>query len=218
MQSGDWNDGFSSIAHCRTEACRTQVQQQGESVMNSAMATYILPRFADALELCNATRNATGEASPLLRGVIDPRDVRLFAKEQETVVLAAAWNGAWFNRAWLPTTGFVGTNNRHDPIGIQLEPQGWPLARGFLNASVRGKVVQAIMSLRTPAGLRQARSGHVWGALHHPTVIGVAHSNATLAWDLWLDATLHTQATLFPDYWPGVWSSADYMRACHPHA
>ena len=67
-------------------------------------------------------------------------------------------------------------------------------------------------SLRTAAGLKQAHGGHVWGALHHPTVIGVAHVNATLAWDMWLEATLHTQASLYPDYWPGVWSSADYMR------
>lgn len=43
-------------------------------------------------------------------------------------------------------------------------------------------------------------------------VIGVANVNKTLAWEAWNKLTLNTQATRFPTLWPGVWSSADYMR------
>jgi hypothetical protein len=43
-------------------------------------------------------------------------------------------------------------------------------------------------------------------------VIGVANVNKTLAWEAWNKLTLNTQATRFPTFWPGIWSSADYMR------
>ena len=79
-------------------------------------ASYILPRFADALELCNVSRK-----------VLDPVDVRQVAAAQQGALLKWAWNGNWFSRAWLPNMGFVGTDSPHDPIGMQLEPQGWPL-------------------------------------------------------------------------------------------
>lgn len=63
-----------------------------------------------------------------------------------------------------------------------------------------------------PYRYRQAGSGHLWGALNHPTIMGLAAVNSSLAWDVWMDTTLHNQATLHPTYWPGVWSSADYIR------
>jgi hypothetical protein len=80
-----------------------QVQLAAESVMNSAMATYILPRFAQVLDLA-ATANATAAAGVGLH----PATVRAFAEAQVTALQASAWNGDFLSRAWLPRKGFVG--------------------------------------------------------------------------------------------------------------
>ena len=75
--------------------------------MNSAMATYILPRFAQVLELA-AAANATAAAGVGLH----PATVRVFAEAQVTALQASAWNGDFLSRAWLPRKGFVGTQVR----------------------------------------------------------------------------------------------------------
>lgn len=113
VQSGDWNDGFSGLAGCGTNAkCQQAVQAQGESIMNSAMVSFIMERFAQALELCSVPVS-----------LIDPAEVRRFGTEQTAAVREFGWNGRWVNRAWLPKKGFVGTDAKGDGLGITLEPQ-----------------------------------------------------------------------------------------------
>ena len=207
VQSGDWNDGFSELAGCgRNAKCQREVQAEAESLMNSAMATFIYGRFADALEMANAS--VTGPAEQ-----VSPATVRAAAQQQRAALLKHGWNGEWLNRAWLPNRGFVGTNGHGDPLGITLEPQPWALLSGMLNATQQDALVASVTTqLATRIGLKQAGTGHVWTALHHPMVMGIARVNKSAAWDAWRANTLANHAELFPTLWPGVWSMADYVR------
>ena len=202
VQSGDWNDGFSGLAGCggKDSACQIAVQAQGESIANSAMMTFVLERFAQALELCKVDK-----------GVLDVAEVRAFAAAQTAAVREYGWNGQWVNRAWLPHKGFVGTNAKGDHLGMTMEPQSWVLLSSMLNASEQSALLQSLGQLDCPLSWKQSATGHMWVALNHPMVMGVAMVNKTLAWEKWMQSSLANEASLHPTFWPGVWTAADYI-------
>jgi hypothetical protein len=204
VQSGDWNDGFSGLAGCGSnKACQHEVQLEAESVMNSAMATFILSKFAQVLELA-AKANAAEVG-------LDPATVRGFAEAQKKALQEFAWNGNWLSRAWLPRKGFVGTQS--DSLGMTLEPQGWALLSGMLNTSQQQRIVVSLEERLNSdlGGWRQSRTGHFWAALSHPTIMGLARVNKTAAWEKWVATSLGHEARRFPSLWPGVWTAADYI-------
>ena len=200
VQSGDWNDGFSALAGCKDSACQIAVQAQGESIANSAMMTFVLERFAQALELCKVDKS-----------VLDVAEVRAFAKAQTAAVRQYGWNGQWVNRAWLPQKGFVGTNAKGDHLGMTMEPQSWVLLSSMLNASEQSALLQSLGQLDCALSWKQSATGHMWVALNHPMVMGVAMVNKTLAWEKWMQSSLANEASLYPTLWPGVWTAADYI-------
>jgi hypothetical protein len=209
VQSGDWNDGFSTLAGCGSnKQCQHQVQLEAESVMNSAMAAYILPRFAQVLDLA-VEANATSASQIGL----DSATVRAFAASQRVALQNFAWNGDFLNRAWLPHKGFVGTNAKGDSLGMTLEPQAWALLSGCLNASQQHRMIASMESHLgvEVGGWRQSRTGHFWAALSHPTIMGVAEVNKSAAWQKWIQTSLAHEASRFPNLWPGVWTAADYI-------
>lgn len=201
VQSGDWNDGFSGMACGKDAKCQQVVQAQAESIMNSAMSGYVMERFAQALELCKVPAS-----------VLDSAAVRRFGAAQTAAVRQWGWNGQWVNRAWLPKKGFVGTDAKGDGLGITLEPQPWVLLSGMLSTTEESTLLRSIESLSCELGWKQSKTGHMWAALSHPMVMGVARVNKTLAWNEWNKASLANEATNHPTMWPGVWTSADYIR------
>lgn len=73
---------------------RPQLKKVAESVLNGAMATYVLDLYASLLSCCGETGRA-GE-------------VRREAEGQRQAV-RSQWGGKWFRRAWLtPEPGWVG--------------------------------------------------------------------------------------------------------------
>ena len=201
VQTGDWNDGFSALAGCGGPgACQTAVQAQGESIANSAMMAHVLERFAQALELCQVDKR-----------VLNVGGVRAFAVAQKRAVLEYGWNGQFVNRAWLPKKGFVGTNGKGDRLGMTMEPQPWALLSGMLNASEQTALLQSLGRLDCPLSWKQSATGHMWVALNHPMVMGVALVNKSLAWEKWTQSSLANEARLHPTLWPGVWTAADYI-------
>ena len=200
VQTGDWNDGFSGMAGCGkgVSACQTAVQKEGESIANSAMMTFVLERFAQALELCKVDK-----------GVLDVAEVRAFAAAQTAAVREYGWNGRWINRAWLPKKGFVGTTSDH--LGMTMEPQSWVLLSGMLNASEQSALLQSLGQLDCPLSWKQSATGHMWVALNHPMIMGVATVNKSLAWEKWMQSSLANEASLHPTLWPGVTSQASKL-------
>ena len=113
----------------------------------------------------------------------------------------------------MPRKGFVGGGARGDPLGMTLEPQPWVLLSKLLNATQSRALLAALARLECPLGYNQARGGHMWAALVHPMLMGLATVNASLALETWKRSSLAHEASLYPTLWPGVWTSADYVRA-----
>jgi cellobiose phosphorylase len=101
----DWNDmvitGF--VPRDQEEI----VRNYGESVLNSAMAVYVLSIFSEMLDFI-------GEKTTI-KSIMD------YISELRKATLEQ-WNGKWFRRAWLSEDlGWVG-----DDI-LWLEPQPWTI-------------------------------------------------------------------------------------------
>ena len=166
---------------------------------------HILPRFAQVLD------RGDSQCHCRCRGRAPAGFSGAFAERQRTSLQQFAWNGEFFSRAWLPHRGFVGTQN--DTLGMTLEPQGWAMLSGMLNASQQQRLVLSLEErLKSDlGGWRQSRSGHFWAALSHPTIMGLAKVNKSAAWHKWRATSLAHEAQAFPRLWPGVWTSADYI-------
>ena len=59
--NGDWNDSI--VVNRFTPAQVSEVTQQGESVLNAAMASYVLDYYSRMLDFTGDARSAT-EAAP----------------------------------------------------------------------------------------------------------------------------------------------------------
>lgn len=125
MQTGDWNDVFVQEAE-DSGLTRAQVIQSAESTANAAMASFVLPRFADVVELASQHAQQDDILSPIIR------ELRRFAVSQTTALRRHAWNGAWISRAWIPVNnseqfpgGWACTNGFDNRLC--LEPQPWAL-------------------------------------------------------------------------------------------
>ena len=97
LLSSDWDDGFKPPPAERNLS---------ESVLSSALAAYVLPRWAAVLRMAGGhDENATR--------------VERFAESLKQQMLGAAWDPAgWLRRAWLgPTGGWVGSSDAADSDG-----------------------------------------------------------------------------------------------------
>lgn len=98
--SGDWNDGFSRVGH----------RGRGESVWLAFFLIDVLRRMADL-----ADRRGEGEHATRWRGEADTLAARIDA---------AAWDGAWYLRAWTDDGAPLGAA-RNDECRIDSLPQSW---------------------------------------------------------------------------------------------
>ncbi|MBI2395188.1 MAG: hypothetical protein HYV09_36800 [Deltaproteobacteria bacterium] len=188
VQTGDWSDGIvASEAKNRDLALK-----EGESIPNTQMAVWILPRAARWIR---------------------PRDAAL-ADEMvaKAGALAKALEGEWlgdhYRRAWL------GGDQKYD--GTTLEAQVWALIAQLPDDARRKTLIDTIESklARTPIGpamfAGSPDSGDVWPAIADLLPWGYAQSGREdLAWKTFTQVTLHAHAKAFPEMWAGVWSAAD---------
>lgn len=83
LLSSDWDDGFKAPPNDEPVA---------ESVLTSALAAYVLPRWAALLRSLPAQSDATETAA---------RAATAFGKGLKEAIFTQAWNGQWLRRAWL---------------------------------------------------------------------------------------------------------------------
>lgn len=185
VQTGDWSDGIvASEAKDRALALK-----EGESIPNTQMAAWVLPRAAQWIR---------------------PRDAAL-ADEMEAKAkaladaLPAQWLAGHYRRAWL------GGAQSYD--GLTLEAQVWPLIAGVGDASAIVATIESKLA-RTPIGPAMFAGGpdegDVWPAV--ADLVPWAYATAgreDLAWKTFTQVTLHAHATAFPEMWAGIWSAAD---------
>jgi hypothetical protein len=202
--NGDWNDSI--VVNRLTPAQVSEVSQQGESVLNAAMAGYVLNYYGMMLAFTGHPELAN--------------DARAKAEAQRQAV-RQQWTGRWFRRAWLGEgLGWSGEKQ------LWLEPQPWAVIGGSATPEQISTVVAAINDLlRKPSPIGAAlldqpdptmhneagvgTNGGIFAAITGTLIWALALVNGSMAWDEWKKNSLARHAEVYPDLWYGIWSGPD---------
>lgn len=203
LAMGDWNDGI--VAGRVPKEHVQEVHEQGESVLNAAMASYVLDFYGRMLAYIGENSAAD--------------QARAQAEAQRKAV-QAVWTGKWFRRAWLgPSLDWIGDDR------IWLEPQPWAIISSATTPEQRATLVDSIdRELREPSpigamilnkgeetpGKRPGilENGGIWPSINGTLIWALAQAGGA-AWDEWKKNCLAMHAEAYPDIWYGIWSGPD---------
>lgn len=195
--NADWNDLV--INEC--PAPRAEMIEHGESVLNSAMAAWVLPRYA-------ALADRLGDAATAI-------EARALAQELCDVV-RNEWTGRWFRRARRPGGTVVGEDD------LWLEVQPWAILCGAASDEQAGRLLATIeqtAAAGSPLGARCRWPAHgdsrgmIWYAINATLIWAAVGHAPALAWDWWRRMTLTAHARAYPDVWEGTLSGPDAYLA-----
>jgi Glycosyl hydrolase 36 superfamily, catalytic domain len=210
LSNGDWND---SIVVNRLEPEQVaEITEHGESVLNAAMAGYVLNYYAKMLVFAGGRELAVND--------VRVHEARANAEAQCQAV-RQQWTGRWFRRAWLgEELGWSGEKQ------LWLEPQPWALIGGSATPEQVKTLVAALEELMcepSPIGAPLLNepdqtmhneagvgtNGGVFAAIDGTLVWALALVNGSMAWDEWKKSSLACHAEVYPDLWYGIWSGPD---------
>ncbi len=214
MRTGDWND---QAVYGRVPFTKTKyAQKHGESMLNSAMATYSFRIFGDML--LAAGHNEEG------------KNALQWADEIKNAV-REQWNGKWFKRAFMgDKLGWLG-----DDL-LWLEPQPWAVIGGAADEDMKKTLAENIKKMlcdinpngaalishdaqvkEDSAGLSagELENGGVWPAINGYLVWALAKINGEYAFDEFLKNSRAFQAEAYPDIWYGIWSGPDAVSSSY---
>jgi hypothetical protein len=204
LSNGDWNDDI-VVGHV-PPALAAEVRQHGESVLNAAMAAYVLDYYGTLLDYI-------GDAAAA-------QDAQAKADGQRRAVWEQ-WTGSWFRRAWLgPQLGWIGEDH------LWLEPQPWAIIGGAATPEQSARLLERMNDLlrkpspigamlqsqgddtmASPAGI--LTNGGIWPSINGTLIWALALVNGTMAWDEWKKNSLVAHAEAYPQVWYGIWSGPD---------
>jgi len=203
MLNADWNDAAVMLSGVD----RAVMTESGESVLNSAMAAWVLPRYAG---LCQRL----GDAETAERARALGESLRL--------AVAGEWNGRWFRRAYAPGKGALGDED------CWLEVQPWAILCGAASDEQARSLLRTLDDrLRTgsPLGARvrwpvppdgdvmggpgEGTGGGIWFSINMTLVWAAAERDPELAWDEWRRMTLGAHTEAYPGIWTGTLSGPD---------
>ncbi len=213
LKVSDWNDEMSFL--CSGDAFFETIATavRGESTLNTAMACYILPRFAGLAEAAG-DRKTAADARRWRAGL--------------AASLKKQWREpGWLNRAY---SGFGREFGRED---LFLEPQIWALlcddvltggqARTLVR-NIRLRLMEPsslgmMLSTRT-GGSKTTRPGEqeeggIWFAMNLPAVVSVARFDRDTAWRELVKNSLAWHADTYPELWMGIWSGPDSFNSVY---
>ena len=208
MGNADWND----MVLEQSGVDRESMSRAGSSVLNSAMASWVLRVFAPLLERLGESRAA--QRALVLSDVYRDR-------------VAAAWNGRWFDRAYTPQ----GT-----PIGRRdcwLEVQPWAILCGAESPAQAKQVLDFIDQhhrKNSPLGARvlwpidpannphmdrpgEGTQGGIWYSINMTLVWAAGRYRPAMAKDEWRRMLLANHARHYPTEWGGTLSGPDAWNA-----
>ena len=200
LSNGDWNDEV--VVGRVPDAQALEVREQGESVLNAAMASYVLKYYGVLQDYLGDSQGA--------------EEARSRAEGQRRAV-ALQWSGSWFRRAWLDEKlGWIGQDR------LWLEPQPWAILGGAPTAAQRTRLVGVLnQRLRKPSpigallqskdgsGTSTGANGGIWTSINGTLIWALAQENGNLAWDEWQKNSLAAHAEAYPNIWYGIWSGPD---------
>ncbi|MFI6790658.1 GH36-type glycosyl hydrolase domain-containing protein [Nonomuraea sp. NPDC050383] len=200
MLNADWND----MAITESGVDRELMIARGESVLNSAMAAWVLPRYAVVAE----------RLGDLATGI----EARKVAEELRGLV-AEEWNGRWFRRAYGPGA-VVGDRD------MWLEVQPWAILCGAAPAGRAAELlrrIEATAAAGSPLGARlrwpvrehygPGGVGTIWYATNMTLIWAAADHVPELGWQWWRRMSLAAHAAAYPDVWEGTLSGPDAYLA-----
>ncbi len=201
--NADWND----FAIEASGADHKAMIESGSSVLNSAMAAWVLPVFAALLDKLQ---------EPVLAA-----EVRSQA-ESLRLLVAEAWNGRWFDRAYAPDGAAVGRDD------CWLEVQPWAILCGAATTGQAGALLDYIDThhrANSPFGARliwplrdnprrgMGIHGGVWYSVNMTLIWAAAKYRPALARDGLQRMSLYHHRELQPDVWEGTVSGPDAWNA-----
>lgn len=210
LRNGDWNDGI--VLEYVPEKELDNVAREGESVLNSAMAVYVLKKYAEVLDMAGKREMAD--------------KVRRLAEEVKLSVMEQ-WAGKWFRRAWLSERlGWVGDDR------LWLEPQPWTIISRIVDGERLEELVKSLEALvRRPSPIGAillskciesakslpgvATNGGIWYSINGTLVWALAKTGSASAWDEWKKNTLAAHAEVYPEIWYGIWSGPDTYNSIY---
>lgn len=203
--TGDWNDALIAFSDQKLTTIR-----KGESLLNAALAAYVLPVLAQLIEV----------ADPEL--AVQARHIAV----GQTAAARELWTGRWWAR------GYLGSGDRK--IGedrLFLDCQAFPVLAGWLDdegmASLHAAIEEYCIHPQ-PAGATclyppmkgwllepgADTNGGVWAAVDAWTVWALSELDLQAGWDFFLRTTMRQRARTYPHIWYGIWSGPD---ACNAH-
>jgi hypothetical protein len=216
LLSSDWDDGFKPPPNAEPVA---------ESVLTSALAAYVLPRFGALL------RSLPQQSGTLLRAA---QRAEAFGESLRVTLWQEAWNGRWLRRAWLgPNVKWVGTKPEEAPengtqVTLYSAQVGWALLADVFRdqpTAEATQVAELLAQCRNQSGPNHWPLGFgyrcnnsadprpgsgAWPAVNHVTLMGLASRNYTAAaWSEFTRNSLDFQSKTFPEHWLGQWTMAD---------
>ncbi|SEG96698.1 glycosyl hydrolase 36 superfamily [Nonomuraea solani] len=193
--NADWND----LAISRSGVPAADMIERGESVLNSAMAAWVLPRYAAVAERLGDPTTAA-EARKLGESLRD--------------LVAGEWNGRWFRRAYGPGA-LVGEDD------LWLEVQPWAILCGAASPAQARELltrIEATAAAGSPLGARVrwpilpgsgAGDSAIWYAINMTLIWAAAEHAPDLGWAWWRRMSLASHAAAYPDVWEGTLSGPD---------
>jgi len=186
MLNADWND----LAISESGVDRELMVERGESVLNSAMAAWVLPVYA-------ALTERLGDQVTAAAARTYAEDLRLRVADE--------WNGRWFRRAYGP-----GATVGDDSLWLEVQP--WAIlcgAAGPERARALLAMIDETCRAGSPLGARIRRPGPIWLSINMTLIWAAARHDPDLAWDEWRRMSLHAHSTAYPGIWSGVLSGPD---------
>ncbi|MCK6530429.1 hypothetical protein L6R50_23685 [Myxococcota bacterium] len=185
LGTGDWSDGITFEA-----ASRATAVAEGESVPNTQMAAWVLPRAA---------------------ALFDDMDPDLAAEAREIGARMAAeaaeeWTGSWYRRAWFAEDEPYGDGH------LDLEAQVWALIAGIGGEERRATLADTVyqeLDAPSPVGAPLTAGGQVWHAVTGLLTWGYSARDPDRAWGSLARHTLAAYADHNPGQWYGIWSGPD---------
>ncbi|MAU13370.1 MAG: hypothetical protein CL607_26360 [Anaerolineaceae bacterium] len=202
VSDGDWSDDVvvRNVFPSKLNISPRNTIAHGESVLNSQMAVYILPRLANLLmQQDHADVQALGEE---MKEELEPILAQL------TEGINRMWMGTHYARAILRTW----RNNTYvlDAKDINLESQVWALITNLDPDVLPGLIDSIYKNLDEPSPIGAMLSnGTVWPAVSQILTWGYTLHDPEKAWRSFLKQTFSTRAEVYGHRWSNIWSGPD---------
>jgi hypothetical protein len=204
LARGDWNDGI--VLGRVPKELMEEVRQDGESVLNAAMACYVLDYYARMLAFIGDKETAAAAHAKA---------------DAQRKAVQAVWVGRWFERAYLGAHLDWSGGDR-----MWLEPQPWAIIGGATTPEQNKTLVASIDELlRHPSPIGAMildkgenlpgkqpgilENGGVWPSINGTLIWALAMIDPRIAWDEWKKNCLSAHAEAYPNIWYGIWSGPD---------